>query len=265
MIALAGVLVALLAQAPSTAAPSPSLPREEMATFLQTARIVRFKPISKGITSPWRLTLTDGRVTHDAAFQSVDEHKASQEFASGGRELNFVDSWRYNVAAFRLAELVGLGEMMPVTVERRWRGNQGALSWWIDTLMEEGDRLKKKIEAPDSEKWNQQMFRLRVFAQLVDDTDRNLGNVLITPDWQVRMIDFTRAFRLVPTIKEQDITRCDRRLLASLEGLTLDRVVQAAGKYLNAAEAKAVMARRDAIVAHVRRLVAQNGEAAVLY
>jgi hypothetical protein len=88
---------------------------------------------------------------------------------------------------------------------------------------------------------------------------------LITPDWQVRMIDFTRAFRLVPTIKEQDITRCDRRLLASLEGLTLDRVVQAAGKYLNAAEAKAVMARRDAIVAHVRRLVAQNGEAAVLY
>jgi hypothetical protein len=169
------------------------------------------------------------------------------------------------VAAFRLAELVGLGEMMPVTVERRWRGNQGALSWWIDTLMEEGDRLKKKIEAPDSEKWNQQMFRLRVFAQLVDDTDRNLGNVLITPDWQVRMIDFTRAFRLVPTIKEQDITRCDRRLLASLEGLTLDRVVQAAGKYLNAAEAKAVMARRDAIVAHVRRLVAQNGEAAVLY
>ena len=262
MIAVAAVLVAVLAQAPSA---PPTLTRDEMATFLQTARIVRFKQISKGITSPWRLTLTDGRITHDAAFQSVDEHKTSMEFARGGRELNFVDSWRYNVAAFRLAELVGLGEMMPVTVERSWRGNHGALSWWVDTMMEEGDRLKKKIEAPDSEKWNQQMYRLRVFSQLVDDTDRNVGNVLITPDWSVQMIDFTRAFRLMPSIKEQEITRCDRRLLGALEGLTLDQVVKRTGKYLTAAEAKAVVARRDLIVAHVRRLVAQNGEAAVLY
>ena len=169
------------------------------------------------------------------------------------------------MAAFRLAELLGLGDMMPVTVERHWRGNRGALSWWIDAMMEEGDRLKKKIDAPDSEKWNQQMFRLRVFSQLVDDTDRNLGNVLITPDWKVHMIDFTRAFRLMPSIKEQEISRCDRRLLGALERLTLDQVVKAAGKYLTTAEAKSVMARRDLIVAHVRRLVAQNGEAAVLY
>lgn len=262
MIALAGVLIAVLAQAPSTA---PTLTRDEMTVFLQTARVVRSKPISKGITSPWRLTLTDGRVTHDAAFQSVDEHKPFQEFASGGRELNFVDSWRYDVAAFRLADLIGLGDMMPVTVERRWRGHVGALSWWIDTMMEEGDRLKKKIEAPDSEQWNQQMFRLRVFAQLVDDTDRNVGNVLITHDWKVQMIDFTRAFRLVSSIKEQEITRCDRRLLGALERLTLEQVVQSTGKYLTAAEAKAVMARRDLIAAHVRRLIAQKGEAAVLY
>lgn len=262
MFAVAGVLVAVLAQVPSTA---PSLTHEEMATFLQTARIVRFKPISKGITSPWRLTLTDGRLTHDAAFQSVDEHKPFQEFASGGRELNFVDSWRYDIAAFRLAGLLGLGDMMPVTVERRWHGKDGALSWWIDTMMEEGDRLKKKMEAPDSEQWNQQMYRLRVFSQLVDDTDRNLGNVLITHDWKVQMIDFTRAFRLMPSIKEQEITRCDRRLLGALERLTLNQVVEAAGKYLNTAEAKAIMARRDLIVAHVRRLVAEKGEAAVLY
>jgi hypothetical protein len=262
MIAVAGVLVAVLAQAPSTA---PSLTRDEMAAFLQTARIVSSRQISKGITSPWRLTLSDGRVTHDAEFQSVDEHKTSQEFARGGRELNFVDSWRYNVAAFRLAELVGLGDMMPVTVERHWRGHDGALAWWIDTMMEEGERLKKKIEAPDSEMWNQQMYRLRVFSQLVDDTDRNVGNVLITRDWKVQMIDFTRAFRLAATIKPQEIPRCDRRLLDALDRLTLDQVVHATAKYLNPGEAKAVMARRDLIVGHVRRLVAEKGEASVLY
>ena len=34
-------------------------------------------------------------------------------------------------AAFGLAELLGLDDMMPVTVERRWNGKRGALSWWL--------------------------------------------------------------------------------------------------------------------------------------
>ena len=260
---LAGILaLTFLAQAAPT---SPALTREEMATFLKTAKVVHAKPIGKGITSPVRLTLTDGRITHDAAFQAVDEHRATQEFATGGRELNFIDSWRYDVAATRLAELVGLGEMMPVTVERRWRGDVGALSWWIDTMMDEKERLDQKKDVPNPEDWNQQMLRLRVFSQLVSDSDRNLTNVLITPEWQIRMIDFTRGFRLWPTIKEHEITRCDRRLLAALEGLTLDSLLQATQKYLSKDEAKAVIARRDLIVAHVRKLIAEKGENAILY
>src|SRR5215510_6376878 len=131
-------LVTVLQQAP-LAAP-PSLTPDAMATFLRTAKIVRAKPIGKGVTSPWRLTLTDGTLTHDAAFQSVDEHKQMERFASGGVEINFIDSWRYNVAAYRLATLVGLGDMMPVTVERRWRGTVGALVWWIDAKMDEEAR-----------------------------------------------------------------------------------------------------------------------------
>ena len=261
-IAAAVLLTLTIAQAPSA---QPTLTREEMATFLKTAKVVHAKGIGKGITSPWRLTLTDGSVTHDAAFQSVDEHKATMEFASGGRELNFIDSWRYNVAAFQLAELLGIGDMMPVTVERKWQGKSGALVWWVDKIMDEDERYKKKIEAPDAEAWNRQMFRLRVFSQLVDDTDRNLGNVLITPEWKLMMIDFTRAFRLWAQIKEQEIVRCDRRLLEAMDGLTLEALSNATKGYLTGSEAKAVIARRDLIVAHVRKLVAQKGEAAVLY
>jgi hypothetical protein len=242
-----------------------TLTREEMATFLTTAKIIRSKEIGKGTTSPLRLTLTDGRVTHDAAFQAVDEHKARMEFAGGGTEFNFVDSWRYDIAAFRLAELLGIGDMMPVHVERRWQGKSGALSWWVDTLMDERERRQKKLEAPDPELWNQQMQRVRLFAQLVDDTDRNLGNVLITPQWKVIMIDFSRAFRLWPTIKAEEITRCDRRLLEALDHLTIEAVKRATEKYLIDSEAKAVLTRRDLIVAHVRKLIAEKGEAAVLY
>jgi hypothetical protein len=264
---MTAIAVALLtitvAQAP--AAKAPALSREEMTTFLKTAKVLRAKVISKGVTAPYRLTMTDGRVTHDAAFQSVDEHKPTMEFAGGKKEFNFVDSWRYNVAAFRLAEVLGIGDMMPVTIERKWQGKTGSLSWWVDKLMDEDDRYKKKIEAPDADAWNKQMYKLRIFSQLVDDTDRNLGNVLITPEWKVMMIDFTRAFRLWPTIKEQEITHCERALLESLKGLTLDAVSTATKGYLLPSEAKAVMARRDVIVAYINKLVAEKGEAAVLY
>lgn len=263
MTKLSVVLVTLLAA--QAAAPPAALTRDEMATFLKTAKVTRAKGIGKGITAPWRLTLSDGHVAHDAVFQSVDEHKPSMEFASGVREFNFIDSWRYNMAAFQLAELLGIGDMMPVTVERKWQGKSGALSWYVDKLMDEDERYKKKLEAPDAEAWNRQMFRLRLFSQLVYDTDRNLGNVLITPEWKVMMIDFTRAFRLWPTIKEAEITRCDRRLLESLQTLTPEAVSQATKSYLTPSEVKAVMTRRDVIVAHVKKLVAEKGEATVLY
>jgi hypothetical protein len=266
MTMLAVVLLTFtVAQVPAAPAAQPTLTRDEMAVFLKSAKVIRAKVISKGITAPVRLTLSDGRVTHDAAFQAVDEHKASMEFAGGRRELNFIDSWRYNMAAFQLAELLGIGDMMPVTVERKWQGKNGALTWWIDKLMDEDDRYKKKIQAPDSEAWNRQMFRLRIFSQLVSDSDRNLGNVIITPEWKVMMIDFTRAFRLWATIKEAEITRCDRRLLESLQGLTSEALSQATKGYLTGSEVKGVMSRRDLIVAHVKKLVAEKGEAAVLY
>ena len=258
------VLAAAIAQA-VPAAPVASFTREQMAAFLQTAPVVRSRSTSKGITSPVRLTLSDGGLTHDAAFQRVDEKKWVMEFGGGRREVNFVDSWRYNMAAFQIAELIGIGEMMPVTVERKWGGATGALSWWIDTMMDEAARLKKKVQPPDSGSWNRQMQTLRVFTELVQDTDRNLGNVLITPDWQIRMIDYTRAFRLGKQIREGEISRCDRQLLAALDALTIESLTKATTNYLTEYEVEAVLARRDRIVAHVRRLVADKGEAVVLY
>lgn len=260
MIWLPLALAATLAQAaPATFTP------EEMAAFLQQASVVRTRYASKGITSPLRLTLSDGRVTHDAAFQRVDERQMVHEFSDGRREYGFVDSWRYNVAAYELAGLLGIGEMMPVTVERKINGSTGALSWWVDTLMDEGERLKKKMEAPDVDAWNRQMHRLRVFTELVRDTDRNLGNVLITRDWQLRMIDFTRAFRTTPTIQAEQITRCDRKLLSALEALTPASVTAATKRHLLPNEINALLARRDQIVKHVATLVAEKGEAAALY
>lgn len=268
-------VIALLVYSPALAQPaapavSPALTAAEIRDFLLNAKIIRSRDISKGVTAPKRLTLTNGTLTHDAAFQAVDERQTVANLTGGGRtaqtELNFVDAYRYNLAAYTLSQLLGLDHMMPVHVERRWNGKIGSLSWWVDTMMDEGERLKKKIEPPNPAEWNHQMYRMRVFAALTRDTDRNTGNVLITPEWKVMMIDFTRAFRLqTELLYSQDLSKIDRALLPRLEALTKDAVKQAVDDQLTGPEVDAMMRRRDAIVAHFKKRIVDVGEAAVLY
>ena len=115
----AGLSASAQAQAPMT--------REDMAHFLRTAKVVASKGLNKGVTHPARLTLSDGTMTHDGAFSRVDEHQPIMRFERGRTELDFVDSYRYTLAAYGLAGLLGLADMMPVTVERKWDGDTGAL------------------------------------------------------------------------------------------------------------------------------------------
>jgi hypothetical protein len=58
--------------------------------------------------------------------------------------LNFVDSYKYNIAAYELAALLGLDDMVPVYVERKFEGKTGSFGWWLPVQMDEADRLKRK-------------------------------------------------------------------------------------------------------------------------
>ena len=258
------------AQAVSAAAPAPELSVAQIKDFLKNAKVIKTRSTTKGVTAPKRLTLSDGVTTHDAVFQAIDDRKSVMQLGGGGRqattELNFVDSYKYNIGAYELARLLGLEYMMPVYIERRVDGQLGSISWFVTTLMDESDRLKKKIEPPNATDWNQQMYRMRVFSALTRDTDRNLTNVLITPQWKVMMIDFSRAFRLQPELLHQaDLTKIDRALLAKLETLTKDGVKQATNDFLSNREIDVMMQRRDLLVAHFKKLIADLGEAKVLY
>jgi hypothetical protein len=100
---------------------------------------------------------------------------------------------------------------------------------------------------------------MRVFARLVGDSDRNLGNVLIDAEWKAWMIDFTRAFRRNTTVLAADLTRCDRALLQRLRTLTAEQVA-ATKPYVGPREIAAMMARRDQTVAIFDKLIAERGE-----
>jgi hypothetical protein len=254
----------------TAAAPATELSVDQIKAFLKTAKVTHVRSTSKGVTAPKRLTLSDGTITHDAVFQAIDDHQnianLSRGVGAGTTELRFVDSYKYNIAAYDLATLLGLETMMPVYVERRWDGKVGSLSWFVPTLMDESERLKKKIEPPSPTEWNYQMYRMRAFSSLVRDTDRNLTNVLVTPDWKVVMIDFSRGFRLQPELQHlKDLNKIDRKLLGRLEGLSMDAVKTATNGILTNSEIDAVMQRRDLLVNHFKQLIAAVGEDKVLY
>jgi hypothetical protein len=248
-----------------TASDEPTLTKEQIKQFLLTAKVVKSQRSRIGVTDTQRLTLSDGTITHDASFQAIDEHKPTMQLASG-TELNFVDSYKYNIAAYQLAELLGIDDMMPVYVERKWKGDVGSLSWWLPVKMDEVERHKQGLTAPDPDAWNNQMYKIRVLDHLVYDNDPNLTNVLIGEDWKIWRIDFSRAFRLSKDLRDpKDLVRCDRQLFEKLKTLDGNELAEKTKHYLTKDEVKALMARRDKIVAQFQKLISEKGENEVLY
>ena len=263
---IVAMAMCMLAVPLAMAEDAPKLTRDQIKEFLLTAKIINAKESGKGITHPIHMTLSDGKITHDASFQAIDEHKNNVQMAGGRTELNFVDSYKYNIAAYTLAEMLGLEEMIPVYVERKYKGDAGSLSWWLPVKMDEEERVKQKVTAPDIDAWNNQMYRVRVFDQLVYDDDPNLTNVLIGEDWHIWRVDFSRAFRLKKDLRNPaDLVRCDRQLLEKMKTLDGDQLLLKTKHFLTKDEVKGVMARRDKIVARFQELISQKGEAEVLY
>jgi hypothetical protein len=221
--------------------------------------------VSKGVTDARRVTLSDDRLTHDAQVQDVDIFKPIFEVGKN-TEVNFRDTYRYNIAAYRLSRLLGLVEV-PMSVLRRVDGKPAAVTWWVDDVaMDEGDRQKKQVVSPNPTRTASYFHILRVFDELIQNRDRNAGNLLWTKDWGMWMIDHTRAFRLGrDLLKPELLDRCERTLFDRMRGLTAEAVTDAMGDTLLKAEIDALMARRDRLVKLFDDRIAQRGEAAVLY
>jgi hypothetical protein len=265
------VVVLLAGPAPAAgqvdlaASPAAVLTPEEMEQFLLNAKVIDKKDFSKGVTKARRVTMSDGRMTHDAQIQDVNIEKAIFEVGPKHTEINFKDSFRYNIAAYRLSRLLGLNNV-PVSVERVIDGAPAAVTWWLDDVaMEEGDRRKKKIEGNGLRRRNYNAVMM-VFDELIQNRDRNAGNILWSSDWRMWMIDHTRAFRLgKDLLRPMALTICDRELLESMRALTRSALAEAVGRTLTASEIDALFARRDRIVKLFDERIATLGQAAVLF
>jgi len=264
LVAVLACTVALAAQEAAKATP-PQLSNEEIEAFLLKGKITKTRDAGGGVTASARGTMTDGHITHDVHIQNVDISQSVFE-AGKSTELNFKDSYRYNIAGYRLAQLLGLNTV-PMSVQRVINGKDSAVTWWVDDVkMDEKERMKKKTLGPDPIRTTKQIQVMRVFDELIQNRDRNQGNILWTSDFTMWLIDHTRAFRLGKTLlKPEQLVRCERGLLEKMRAMTPESLSQAVGSSLTKPEQEALLARRDAIVKIYEEKIAKLSELAVLF
>ncbi|HUR22167.1 MAG TPA: hypothetical protein VMZ90_15230 [Vicinamibacterales bacterium] len=234
--------------------------------FLKKAKIVRVRPIGTGVTLPEKVTLQLDGVERFGAFKSIDEKRPGiTQFGTGAPEANFQDSWQLEIPAYVVDMTIGLG-MVPATIERRVNNKIGSLQWWVTSMVPEAERAKQKLEPPDREAWDREVLKMKLFDQLIYNVDRHANNILVTQDFHLRLIDHSRSFRSQKTLKNPELlTRFSKPLLEGLQRLTFEDLRRQTGKYLMDSQIRTLIQRRDAILALAAKLVAEKGEAAVIY
>lgn len=222
---------------------------------------------SEGVTEPWKLTLSDGNDERFAIWKNVE-----------GRKGGFWEGWQYEIAAYRLDRYLGLN-MVPPTVERRFEGSRGSIQSWVEFWINMREYSEKKMAPPGDKSghWNNVVYLQRAFDNLIANEDRHLGNILLTEDWRMILIDHSRSFRsnkknmtrLIFTEKHPEgpkvMKRLPRSFVDKIKALDTAKLTEIAGEYLNEKEVEAVLARRDLILETIDKLIAKNGESSVIY
>jgi hypothetical protein len=239
--------------------------------FLKTAKIVKQEqqtgPLA--VTNPWTLTLEKDGVQHRALWKNV----------LGERVGGYKETWKGEIAAYRLNRLLGL-HMVPPTVEREFQGDRGSCQIWVDAWKNMEEIIKEKLN-PRGLKANSFARALclhRAFDNLIYNIDRHQRNYLIMEDWRLILIDHSRSFGTTKKartdlvydekFKEGDkfiMAELPRPFYEALKALTAENVKQAAGEYLTDEEIAAAMARRDLIIAWLDKRIKELGEMRVLY
>ena len=240
--------------------PLPFTSDEEVMEFLRTARVIRSEQIPLGITRPLKVVLEKDGVRMDAIFRDVNMDKPRQRLKDGTVVMNFRDSYIFEPAAYELSRLLGLDNVPPVIL-RKLRGKRGSLQAWVENTMTDKSRVSDNITAPDKMLWNKQMWNMRVFDNLIYNTDRNQGNILYDGDWKLWLIDHTRAFRREKELRTPALViHCDRKLWEKLKSLDEKVVRERLKKFLRSSQIKALMRRRDKLVEHLQKLIQERGD-----
>jgi hypothetical protein len=110
--------------------------------------------------------------------------------------------------------------------------------------------------------WNIQLLRAKMFDNLIGNDDPNLGNWLVDPDWNLILIDHSRAFAN-DTQMPHKLTRVDRDLWARMQRLDQETLTTALGQWVSRSRIQKILKRRDRMAKRIAGLVEARGESAV--
>jgi len=238
---------------------------DELLDFLRTADVVAMEEVDNGKTAPRRVELVRDGVRARAIFHTVELYR-EQARINGRFHAVFRDDWRAQVAAYRMARLVGLNSVPP-TVRRTIDNETGSLQLWLenDGLRTNAERVQAREYPSDVDAWLAQEWTMRVFDALIFNDDRHPENVLVDRDWKLWMIDHTRAFQSTPELRNpDDLNRISRELLAALRQLRRAQVEATLQDVLAPDQINALVTRRDLLLEHFGRLIDILGESAVV-
>lgn len=243
--------------------------RPKWEEFLRAAEIIKQDQMrgDVAVTSPWRLALKSGDVTREALWKNPV-----------GKMGGYLEGWQYEIAAYLLDKALGLN-MVPPTIERRFREDRGSIQLWIPDCITLKQKTDQKIKTPPIKvfHWNRSTYLQRAWDNLIANEDRHMNQILVTKDFRMILIDHSRSFRsskkftkeLIYTEKGREgpklMSELPRAFVDKVKTLTFEGMRSAVGEYLTDEEINAVLVRRDLILAEIDRLVQQNGEDQVLY
>jgi hypothetical protein len=211
----------------------------EFEAYLRAAQVMGEEDTPIGVTKPRRLLLQPGGLASAVVWSNVH-----------GRHMGYWDSYRADIAAYEMDKLLGLN-MVPPIVEKRHKGESGRASMWVENTRMW--KISEPITAPDQHAWNLQIIRMKMFDNLIGNTDRNQGNLLVDPAYNLILIDHTRAFTAGRKLLHA-FSRVDRELWERIEALTPARVDEAIGKWVMKGQRADVFKRRDLMRAEIERL-----------
>lgn len=222
----------------------------EIETFLRTTPIVKIEDLSVGVTHPKKATLPPGGPVPYLAWKAIPP----------GRYSGYWESYLSEIAAYELDKLLQLN-MVPPTVEREYKGDKGAAIMWASPTKSFKDLGGKGApEAPSvyAAAWAKQIVDAKMFDNLINNLDPNLGNWLVDPSWNLILIDHTRAFT-GGTRMIHEMTRIDPDLWARMRALDEPTLHAAIGKWLIRGGEKTIIERRDKIQQIIDTLVKTHG------
>ena len=263
---LRSILLIALAWLGPDGTPLPFRTTEEVADFLRQARVVEVSSKRlKGITRPRKVLVENGGIRANAVFRSINKEYHNSP-GDAGRSNKFLrDSYRNEVAAYELSLLLGL-DTVPPAVLRRLGREQGSLQLWIENGEPGYNPLKEARQPPNLQRWLMERAKMRAFDALIENVDRNVGNMLIDSAGKVWWIDHTRSFGRDHDLAEAAlITRCERRLFERLKASDPKLIAERMKTHMTQREIEALLKRRLKLIALIETHIAAHGETAVLF